>query len=209
MKKNLKFSRGFTLVEMLAAVIVLAAIGSIISGIVTTSLRGSNKTNEIETIRQNGNYALSQVSQNIAYAQVFNGFCDNVDDEEEDPVDCDIDDNYIAHCPSYLSPTPVPVTYKYLKVTPSNGSPITYRCDGTVFEAVIPAESILESLVDTAKAVSIDGCVMTCLQTTASDAPIINIKLKLSPKDSAGLNLPESSTPISFESSTTLRNYKR
>src|SRR3989344_9492754 len=100
MKKNLKFSRGFTLVEMLAAVIVLAAIGSIISGIVTTSLRGSNKTNEIETIRQNGNYALSQVSQNIAYAKVFGGLSNGASESAEAI--------YETSCPSYLSPTPAP-----------------------------------------------------------------------------------------------------
>ena len=74
MKKiiNLKQNKkGFTLIELLASIAVIVVIGSVIAGIIKSSLRGSNKTNTIEAIRQNGNYALSQISKNIEYAQVL------------------------------------------------------------------------------------------------------------------------------------------
>src|SRR3989344_8772259 len=124
MKKNLEFriqsselNRGFTLVELLASIIVLVAVGSIMSGIITSSLRGTNKTTTIENIRQNGNYTLAQMSKNIGYAQVFSGLSNN-----------DID--YVTSCPFSTAPTPAPTItpYNYIKVTPLNSNSITYSC---------------------------------------------------------------------------------
>src|SRR3989344_7547432 len=121
---NLRRSqKGFTLVELLSSIIVLVAVGSIISGIITASLRGTNKTTTIENIRQNGNYALAQMSKNIEYAQVFNGLSANGID-------------YVTSCPILAAPTPptpAPNTtvYKFIKITPPNGSPTIYNCTGS------------------------------------------------------------------------------
>lgn len=205
MKKNLEFriqsselNRGFTLVELLASIIVLVAVGSVIAGIITSSLRGTNKTTTIENIRQSGNYALSQMSKNIEYARVFNGL-------SNDGV------NYVTSCP-FSTPTPpvqpqaVRTNYNYIKVTPLNSGPIEYKC-------ILPSPSppILTvnnvEIIDT-NIVYLKNCSITCTQTNATDVPIIKIELTLGPKSSN--NLPENSTPpISFETSVTIRNYKR
>ena len=48
---NLKSQqKGFTLVELLASIIVLVAVGSVIAGIISSTLRGTNKTNTIERV---------------------------------------------------------------------------------------------------------------------------------------------------------------
>ena len=185
-------NEGFTLVELLSSIIVLVAVGSVITGIITSSLRGTNKTTTIENIRQNGNYALAQMSKNIEYAQVFNGFSnDNV--------------NYVISCPFSLAPTPAPVTtnYNFVKVTPLNSNAIVYNC--TSSPPTITANG--SSLVDT-NAVSLSTCTLSCIQTGSTDVPIIKIGFTLGPKNPN--NLVENSTPpILFETSLTIRNYKR
>lgn len=203
MKKNLEFriqsselNRGFTLVELLASIIVLVAVGSVIAGIITSSLRGTNKTTTIENIRQSGNYALSQMSKNIEYARVFNGL-------SNDGV------NYVTGCP-FSTPTPpvqpqaIETNYNYIKVTPLSNSSITYNCTSSPI-ATISANS--DPLID-ANVVSLISCILVCVQTESTDAPIIKIGFTLGPKNSNNL-LENSTPPISFETSVTMRNYKR
>ena len=189
---NLKSNRGFTLLELLSSIIVLVAVGSVIAGITTSSLRGTNKTTTIENIRQNGNYTLAQMSKNIEYAQVFNGFSND-------------DTTYVTSCPFSLTPTPAPVItpYNFIKVTQLNSSLITYNCASS--PPTITANGT--SLVDTS-AVSLLTCNLSCIQTGSTDIPIIKIGFTLGPKNSN--NLVENSTPpILFETSVTIRNYKR
>ena len=185
-------NEGFTLVELLSSIIVLVAVGSVITGIITSSLRGTNKTTTIENIRQNGNYALVQMSKNIEYAQVFNGFSnDNI--------------NYVISCPFSLAPTPAPVTtnYNFVKVTPLNSNAIVYNC--TSSPPTITANG--SSLVDT-NAVSLSTCTLSCIQTGSTDFPIIKIGFTLGPKNASDL-VENSTPPILFETSLTIRNYKR
>lgn len=175
--------------EMLAAIIVLVAVGSVIAGIITSSLRGANKTNSIENIRQNGNYILGQISKNIEYAQVFNGLSPDGKD-------------YATSCPFSTAPTPVPekTEYDFIKVTPPNSFPIVYNCN----PSAITANGA--SLIDT-NSIALKSCSITCTQTRATDVPIIGISFTLEPKNSN--SLPENSAPILFETSVTIRNYKR
>jgi len=183
-------SRGFTLVELLSSIIVLVAVGSVIAGIITFSLRGTNKTNSIENIRQNGNYALSQLSKNIEYAQVFNGL--SIDGT-----------TYVTSCPFSLSPTPIPVTtqYSFIRVTPLKGSSIVYNCASSI----LSANGV--SLVDT-NSISLTECAIACIQTRATDVPVVKVSFKLGSNNPNGL--PENSTPpILFETSVSIRNYKR
>lgn len=67
--KHTTQQKGFTLVEMLAVMIVFVVIGSFVTAILITSLRGNNKTNTITAVRQNGNYALSQMAKTVRNAR--------------------------------------------------------------------------------------------------------------------------------------------
>lgn len=190
---NLKYNRGFTLVELLSSILILVAAGSVIAGIVTSSLRGANKTNTIENIRQSGNYTLSLVSKNIEYAQVFNGLSTD-------------GTTYVTSCPFSLSPTPVPVTtnYKFIKVTPPKGPAITYNCTSSVPLTITQNG---ESLVNT-NSMSLTECTIACIQTRATSIPIIKVSFKLGPKNPSGL-VENTTPPILFETSVTIRNYKK
>lgn len=185
--------KGFTLVELLASIVVLVSVGSIIAGIITSSLRGANKTNVVENLRENGNYAISQISRTIEYAQTLNGFSDNGTD-------------YATSCPFSASPTPVPAetSYKFVKVTSFNNNVTEYSCSASV-PATITANGA--SLIDTSS-IALTDCVIACVQPRATDIPIIKIGFKLGPKNSKGL-AETSSPPILFETSITIRNYKK
>ena len=192
-KKNVKCQKGFTLVELLAAIVVVVAVGTVISGIVTSSLRGTNKTNITESIRQNGNYAITRISKDIEYAQAFNGLSrDN--------------STYTTSCPYSVDPTPSPITtpYAYLKLTSVDNKSVVYMCDNST-----PATFKLnnDSLIDT-NSISVKSCAITCIQKNLTDVPIIRISLTLGPKNPS--NLLEGSTPdILFETSVTIRNYRK
>ena len=178
--------------ELLASVFVLIAVGAVVLGIITSSLRGGTKTTTIENIRQNGNHALSQISKNIQYARIFNGLSTN-------------GVNYVTSCPFSSAPIPTPVTtsYSYIKVTPFNSSPIVYQCtSSTIF-------SNGNSLIDDVDSISMTECVIACVQARATDIPVIRIGFKLGPKNPSN-NLVENITPpILFETSLTIRNYKK
>ena len=191
---HLSFQKGFTLVELLASIIVLVAVGSVIAGIITSYLRGTNKTNVIENIRQSGNYTLAQMSKNIEYAQVFNGL-------STDGI------TYITSCPFSLAPTPAPVStnYNFIKVTPLNSSSITYNCIPIPTPVVFTANGT--PLIDT-NVVSLVSCSIACIQTKSTDVPIIKIRFTLGPKNLNNL-VENSNPPITFETSVTIRNFKK
>ena len=65
-------TKGFTLIEILTVVSILAVIGSICVGIVTITLRTAKKADLIEVARQNGDTVLTQMVRNIRYAAILN-----------------------------------------------------------------------------------------------------------------------------------------
>ncbi len=72
-KKNLNFRKGFTLVELLVVILVIFIVGGIIMSILYSAFRGATKTNTIDIVRRNGDYAVSQMSRMIRYSQSFGG----------------------------------------------------------------------------------------------------------------------------------------
>jgi len=66
MKKNFK---GFTLIELLVVAGVFVSVSTIILSIFVISLRGSRKSELLLTMKQNGNFAMSQMVKQIRYAK--------------------------------------------------------------------------------------------------------------------------------------------
>lgn len=63
-KKHSKtfLNSGFTIVEVLTVAIILATIGGILTGIISSLLRGSNKTQTTSVLAQNGSYTISLIT---------------------------------------------------------------------------------------------------------------------------------------------------
>ncbi len=68
---NFQFSKtsGFTLIEILTAVSILAVIGTITVSVLTITLRTTKKSDLMELARQDSDTALTQMVKNIRFAQ--------------------------------------------------------------------------------------------------------------------------------------------
>lgn len=64
-----KRENGFTLVELLIVIGIFASITSLASTVLVTTFRTSSKTNIITTVKQNGDYIISNITNSIRYAK--------------------------------------------------------------------------------------------------------------------------------------------
>lgn len=176
-KKRLKLDSGYTLIEILAVIVVFGIVGTIVFGILTTTLQTSNKSEGVTTVQQNGNYVLSLMSRMIRYSKRITM-----------PTSC------------YSGPTPTPVADTAMTIENLDGNTTTFSCDG------LPSGTIASngaSLLDT-QSVAVTKCSFSCSQTTPYDVPSVTIDFTLNKRNSN--NLVENNSPIQFQTTVTLRN---
>lgn len=188
---NLQFSisqEGFTLVELLAVMMVIGVVGSVVGAILISTLVGTNKTNTLDNVRQNGNYALLQISKEIEFSRNFYGVSTN-------------GISYITDCTvPAVSPTPAPTQYGFVKIMSANGQTVVFSCSGSTIS------SNSASLIDTSS-VKTTSCYFTCSQNNPVLPPTVGINFTLS-SVKAG-SFVENNTSASFSTSVTLRNLNR
>lgn len=180
--------RGFTIIEMLAGIVVFVAIGTVITAIMVSALRGNSKTNTINTVRQNGNSAITQMAKMIRDARSLNT-----------PYPCT---------------TPPASPYTSLTITSFDGGQTTFSCSSSVIASQSGAVSI--PLIDSAVVTfpsptpSPAACYFTCTQSSSSDYPTVGITFYLKQKN-PGIPLftEQTSTTIPFQTTVTLRNLNR
>lgn len=182
------FQRGFTLIEMLTVSGLVIVVGVIIASVITSSLRGSNKSNNLNEIRQIGNFIITQVSKTMTYAKTFDGVSTS-----------GAANSYITDCT--LIPQPAqPVRYSHVKVTTFNEGQSTFACTGSN----ISLNGV--NWVDTTRT-TVDECYFTCVQGDSSDSPRIDINFTLSKATTAtGANMVENKVTTSFQTTVNFRN---
>jgi prepilin-type N-terminal cleavage/methylation domain-containing protein len=199
MKRTKLFNsqKGYTIIELLAVMIILSAIGSVIVGVISSTLRGSNKTNSVNQIRQEGNNRLSGIAKMVEYARSFDGIS----------ADGDV---YKADCTSEpvgaLTPTPEPERYYYLKVTNFTNDQLIFSCTSLPAQDEQILASNSASLIDQ-QSLSVTDCYFTCTQNFLAQPPIIGIYFVLSKKNSTSAIDQETSVP--FEINISMRNLGR
>lgn len=184
MEKRIK-NGGFTIVELLVAIGILIIVGSIISGAIMFSLRGANKANSMEQLRQTGDFVINQLVKTVTNAKTFDGVSDNSIDFS--PV-----------CEFTSPPTP-PHPYRYLKITRFDNASVLYDCTLSTFR-------INGTDVFNPSAVVLSKCSIACSQKDLADIPTISISFTLS--STGNTSLVENSTSIDFKTSVVPRNYK-
>jgi len=184
MKNN---KNGYTLVELLVVIIILVVVGTIVASILTSVLRSSNKSANTEVVRSNGNYAISQMSKMITYAQRLEGISANAAFSENQ-----------TDCVGISSST----KYYYLKIKSFNTGVTTFGCTGSqIIATQSAAETTTNFLVDP----SLDAnCYFNCTQESAAAPAKVDIFLDLKAKSSAVFS--ESQAEIPFETSVVIRN---
>ncbi len=188
-KLRIKKEAGFTLIELLAAIVVIMIVGTILSAILFSSLRGTNKTNNLTLVRQNGNNAISQMTKMLRGAQSL---------------------DYPTSCILPPAPTPTPA-YDHIIFTSFDGGQTTFSCSSTTVSsssAGMGSASLLDTL--TVSVVS-SSCYFTCSQDSILDSPKIGINFSLTQYAPTGATFLQENqvTAIPFRTSVILRNPSR
>lgn len=217
--KNLEFKiknwqAGYTLIELLVVVIIITVVGTTIAGIITLSLRGSNRSINVNAIRQSGNFAVSQMTKMISYAGSFEGVANLV--EDVDPLTKKI--SYHKQC---ADPN---AQYKFLKITSFDQGTTTFICNskdnsddsninmvasysGSLDKWPIPpsippsASPQITKFIDTSK-FDIAECYFRCSQENVSVAPTIDISFTIERNSS----FAENKVSIPFDTTVGFRN---
>lgn len=176
---------GFTLVELLAVIIIFSLISGIGAVILVTSLRTSTKTNTLTNVKQNGDYAISQMVKVIRNAQAVT-----------DP-----------NCTIAGALTPIP-TVTSISVTNPDGSSATFNCAGNSITYATGTNPTPQPYLDTNVVVT-TSCSFACSQTTVTDYPVVNISFSLNSAKSGPIENSASANPIPFSTNVTLRNQNR
>lgn len=182
MRNIIRKNQGFTLIELLTVMMIMITVGLIIAAILVSTLRGSNKTNTVNTVRQNGDYAISQISKMLEFAQSFGGVSnDNI--------------NYSTACSSPTTP------YNYIKIKSFDNGQTIFSCNTSNSTIASNGASLINP-----NDVSLIDCSFTCSRNI-SVPPTIGIDLKLTQKSSTGLF--ENNASIEFKTSVIMRNLNK
>jgi prepilin-type N-terminal cleavage/methylation domain-containing protein len=187
------FTRGFTLVELLVVVAVIGSITAFVLGVVTSTLRGTNKTNTINRVRENGNYAISHIARTIKYAKLIDGA--SIDGNP--PWECQLMPS------SPLTPTPTPIHYKSVKTTAFDGTETRFSCNDTGdFPAGTIAVNFNDSLIDSSSIALPTPiptfCYFTCVRERIIDSPSIGLNFTLTSKTTSSLVETQATVPFSI-----------
>lgn len=177
-----KHEAGFTLIELLAVIFVFVAISSLMFSILVSVLRGNNKTNNVNLIQSNGDYALTQMAKGIRNATALLS-----------PTNCGTVD--------------APTATSAVELVFPDSSISTYSCKDANDALTISSNSA--ALIDTA-AVQVAQCTFTCGQDSPSDYPIIGIDFSLQTVSPTGfVDQKASSSAVEFQTSVVIRNLAR
>ncbi len=181
---NRKLRNGYTLIELLAVMIILIVVGAIVASILISALRGGNKSLTTNDIRQNGSNAIAQMSKMIAYSKSFNGVYDETTHQW---TSC------VGSAPGQR--------YYSLKITSFDEGVTTFNCAAMVLSS--KSGSLSVPLVNP----NLDAtCYFTCNQSSVATSPTIDFYLTLKKRSLGFTFLPEAQTIIDFKTSITPRN---
>lgn len=198
MKRVIKqYQKGFTLIEVLVIMSIMGVVGTVIASIFTISLRTSRKATYITTVRQNGNYAIAQMTRQIRYAQSFDGL--------EDPVGS----NTYAVDTTCVGATTI---RKKLKVTNFDGGSTIFTCneatDTIASTSATFGSTPVNLLVGTTNSpVNLQNCNLSCTRPSIDSPPIVTISFELSDNASGDTFVEGKVSKILFQTSVTPRNH--
>ena len=171
-------SKGYTIIELLAVVAILVIISGVVTGILYSTLRGSNKAKISTDITQNGNYAISVISAAIIDSRAIT----------------QVGGVNISDCTA--NPSGTSITFRRL-----SGGSTTFSCSNNTISS--NSVSLINSEDVTVEA---NTCFFYCNQLSSDPyaIPIAGVTFKLTEKNSA---LFEAQSSAIFNTSVSLRNY--
>jgi prepilin-type N-terminal cleavage/methylation domain-containing protein len=175
--------RGFTLVELLISLFILSTISSLVLGIVWISLRSTVKVNNLNTIRQSGNFAIIQMAKMLQFAKQFQG----------------VSTDGITYTQVCQAPGTSPLqSFSYVSFTATDDGTVTLGC----LQSPATIASNSASLINT-NAFTVTACSFTCTQSAGSPYTI-GIKFTIQKKLTGSVF--DQPSPLVFQTSATMRN---
>ncbi len=173
---------GFTLIELLIVIVILGSVGTIVAIILINSLRTSSKTDILNVIKNNGDFALSQIAQHVRYSQSVT--CQSLPASPQLTVNDFNGTQTVYSC--------------------SGSSLIDTIMNGTTTTTPTP-----ETLLDTnSVAVVANSCNFICTQPTSTSNAFVQILFSLQTTNTGTLQ-EQTAPPQRFSTSVTLRNVSR
>lgn len=179
-------SKGYTLVELLAAASIIVIISGLIVGVIYSTLRGGNKTKITNEVSQAGNYALSVITNTAINAQSVTNVGGGAD---------------ISDCTA--SPKGDSIEFMQL-----DGRRIKFSCDADTQSIASSSAGVTTYLInDDLVKVDPATCSFSCVQRNANpyEQPIITASFVVSQRRSVGT--AENIVSSSASASVTMRNY--
>lgn len=148
--------KGYTIIELLAVISILVIISGIVSGILYSTLRGTNKTKITTEVSQNGAYALSVITNDI----IDSGSVTQIDGV--DVLDCT------------AAPTGTAITLKRL-----DGTNTVLSCSGNTISQ--DGKSLVNS-----NTVSVTSCTFSCSQKSDDSYSIPSVGINFTIQQKSG-----------------------
>lgn len=184
MKKISHRNDGFTLIELIVVISIVAVIAALVTGVLFSALRGSSKTNVLADVKENGNYVLSVIGRTLRFAKSFEGVS----------TDGTV---FTTSCAAGTK-------YKAVKITSFDSGDIEFSCtETTITSNGTPLLNASLVVLNQSIPQSLDRCSFTCIQN-GSDYPTIGVQFLLTDRNTS--TLVENKAALFFQSSVTLRN---
>lgn len=194
---------GFTLVELIAVIAILAILSSVIVGVIASTLRGSSKSTITNAVSYNGDYALSVASEAIVNSNKINRLIDTG--------------------PPYPPGNSLPVTISggtfalsLIEVEDFDKSRVIVECvpGATDTFRIIRWQAVLtgntptpaqRNLINTSDvAIKASSCKINYIRNLSYDTPQVEIAFTI---EQTGTSLFEKQAKADFKTRVTLRNY--
>lgn len=175
-KSPLLSGAGFSLIELLVGIAIIITTSTIVLSIIVSSFRISSKTTASSTVRQNGNYALAQMTRQLKFADSFQGA-------------------HRAGSPVIDNPCGVGVDYDQVDIK-QNKEDVSIVCSDD--EISVDGENSIDT-----NNIQIGSCSLTCSQA-GSEGPVITIDFDLAIGDAD--TAIEDRASIDFSTTVKMRN---
>ncbi len=158
---------GFTLIELLVVIGIFVVITTIVISILLVVLRGTKNSDSIILVRQNGEYALTQMVRMVRFARSL-----------DSPLTCD------------------GTSLKSITITTFDLNKTTFSCPTDVVPTpnFIASNSASSTKLTNMKDVGVSTCSFVCTQF--GGPPLINITFTLKKVNSSGLPEGDVSIPF-------------
>lgn len=190
------YHHGFTIIELLVVTGILVSLGGLVSGLLVATLRSTSKTKVTTAVSQNGNYALSVITEIVRNSDAI-------------VVSTGNPPTYTSNGACSLPSAPVAGTSQ-ITLHRADGGYTQISCNGNTIASASAATlgNITNSIALTDQSqVSVPSCIFSCQQSDIYTPPIVSVNFSLNDINASAGFEKRLSSPYSFSTQVALYNY--